>query len=53
MLFVPVSQLAISATDIRAQLAAGRSPRFLLPDAVLDYIREEALYGVSAPSSRG
>jgi nicotinate-nucleotide adenylyltransferase len=47
MLFVPVSQLAISATDIRAQLAAGASPRFLLPDAVLDYIREEALYGVS------
>ena len=45
--FVPVSQLAISATDIRSQLAAGTSPRFLLPDPVLDYIREEALYGVS------
>lgn len=47
MLFVPVSQLDISATDIRAQLAAGKSPRFLLPDAVLDYIHDEALYGVS------
>ncbi|MFN2338369.1 MAG: nicotinate-nucleotide adenylyltransferase, partial [Gammaproteobacteria bacterium] len=47
MLFLPVSQLAISATDIRARLAAGASPRFLLPDAVLDYIHEEALYGVS------
>ena len=47
MLFVPVSQLAISATDIRAQLAAGASPRFLLPDAVLDYILDEGLYGVA------
>ena len=47
VLFVSVSQLDISATDIRARLAAGASPRFLLPDAVLDYIHEEALYGVS------
>ena len=47
LLFVPVSQLAISASDIRAQLAAGLSPRFLLPDAVLEYIRSEGLYGVS------
>jgi hypothetical protein len=45
--FVSVSQLDISATDIRARLAAGASPRFLLPDAVLDYILDEALYGVS------
>lgn len=51
--FVPVSQLAISATDIRAQLAAGRSPRFLLPDAVLDYIFDAGLYGASVPSSCG
>ena len=47
MAFVPVSQLAISATTIRALLAAGRSPRFLLPDSVLDYIRNEGLYGMS------
>jgi nicotinate-nucleotide adenylyltransferase len=45
--FVSVSQLDISATDIRARLAAGASPRFLLPDAVLDYILDEGLYGVS------
>ncbi len=44
ILFVPVSQLTISATAIRAQLAAGSSPRFLLPDAVLDYIQTEGLY---------
>ena len=36
--------LAISATHIRALVAAGASPRFLLPDAVLDYIDNEGLY---------
>jgi nicotinate-nucleotide adenylyltransferase len=36
--------LAISATHIRALVAAGASPRFLLPDAVLDYIGNEGLY---------
>ena len=51
--FVPVSQLAISATDIRAQLAAGASPRFLLPDAVLEYIQDEGLYGTAGSSSSG
>ncbi len=36
--------LAISATHIRALLAGGQSPRFLLPDAVLDYIETNGLY---------
>jgi nicotinate-nucleotide adenylyltransferase len=36
--------LAISATDIRALLAAGRSARFLLPESVLDYIESHHLY---------
>lgn len=39
-----VTQLAISATDIRRQIAAGESPRFLLPDRVIDYIHEHRLY---------
>jgi nicotinate-nucleotide adenylyltransferase len=43
--FVEVSQLDISATRIRADLAAGLSPRYLLPDAVLAMIRELRLYG--------
>jgi nicotinate-nucleotide adenylyltransferase len=36
--------LPISATDIRAQISAGSSPQFLLPDAVWNYIRSNALY---------
>ena len=40
----PVTALAISATQIRSDLAAGRSPRYLLPDAVLDYIQTNGLY---------
>lgn len=39
-----ITQLDISATAIRAGLAAGRSPRYLLPDAVLDYIQTQHLY---------
>jgi nicotinate-nucleotide adenylyltransferase len=41
---VNVTRLAISSTDIRGQLAAGRNPRFLLPSTVLAYIRKHALY---------
>jgi nicotinate-nucleotide adenylyltransferase len=36
--------LAISATHIRTLVDSGASPRFLLPDAVLDYIENEGLY---------
>ena len=36
--------LSISSTDIRELLAAGRSPRYLLPEPVLDYIERNTLY---------
>jgi len=36
--------LAISATDIRAQIHAGSSPQFLVPDTVWNYIRAHELY---------
>jgi nicotinate-nucleotide adenylyltransferase len=39
-----VTQLAISSTGIRTQLLAGQSPRFLRPDAVIDYIEQNKLY---------
>ncbi len=39
-----MTQLDISATQIRKLLANGHSARYLLPDAVLDYIHEHQLY---------
>lgn len=36
--------LDISASAIRAQLESGVSPRYLLPDVVLDYIHSNLLY---------
>lgn len=42
--FQEITQLDISATEIRAMVAQGKNPRFLLPDAVLTYIRKHQLY---------
>lgn len=39
-----VTQLEISSTRIRRILGEGRSPRFLLPESVIDYMREHDLY---------
>jgi len=36
--------LPISATDIRAQIRDGKSPQFLVPDGVWNYIRSNVLY---------
>lgn len=36
--------IPISATDIRAQIHAGKSPQFLVPNAVWNYIRVNELY---------
>ena len=41
---LPVTQLEISATGIREMLGQGKSPRYLLPDAVLELIRQKRLY---------
>jgi len=43
----PTTPLAISATQIRALIAAGQSPRYLLPESVLDYIQDNGLYRAS------
>ena len=40
-----VTQLEISSTDIRDLVTAGRDPRFLMPDAVRQYILDSGCYG--------
>lgn len=50
--YLGVTQLAISSTDIRRQLAEGRDPRFLLPSTVLAYIRKHGLYRRSGAATR-
>jgi len=42
--FQPVTALDISATRIRELLRAGRSARYLLPDAVLETALASGLY---------
>ena len=41
---LPIAELDITATGIRDAVRKGMSPRYLLPDSVLDYIRTEHLY---------
>jgi len=45
ILFRSVTQLEISATQIRDLLAQGLSPRYLLPDPVLAFLGRERIYG--------
>jgi nicotinate-nucleotide adenylyltransferase len=40
----PVTPLDISATAIRSAIRDLRSPRYLIPDSVLDYIHRSSLY---------
>lgn len=42
-----VTQLEISSTNIRELVAAGRDPRFLMPDSVRDFINKSGCYRVS------
>lgn len=47
ILLQPITQLEISASDIRKQIAMGMNPRYLLPDAVYDYIKQHGIYSIS------
>lgn len=49
ILVVEMTLLPVAATAIRADLAAGRSVRYLVPDPVLDYIRRHRLYSQPIP----
>ncbi len=40
----PVTQLEISSTDLRNIILSGRDPRYLVPDAVRDIIRDTSCY---------
>jgi nicotinate-nucleotide adenylyltransferase len=51
ILIQPVTQLEISSTELRDLLAAGRDPRYLVPDPVRELIRATHSYSVS-PTTR-
>lgn len=46
ILLRPITQLEISATDIRKLIAMGKNPRYLLPDGVYDYIKQHGTYSI-------
>lgn len=46
-----VTQLEISSTEIRDLVAAGRDPRFLMPDAVRDEIEASGCYSHGTPQN--
>jgi nicotinate-nucleotide adenylyltransferase len=41
---LPLAELPISASDVRARVAAGRSIRYLVPESVREYILSHGLY---------
>lgn len=43
----PITTLEISASVIRNLIASGKSPRYLLPDAVYEYIKQHGTYSLS------
>lgn len=46
ILWVDVPQIAISSTGLRELMQQGVTPQFLIPDAVLEFIKERSLYGL-------
>lgn len=46
----PVTQLEISSSELRGLLAAGRDPRYLVPDTVRELVRRTDCYSASQPT---
>lgn len=44
IMLLPITPLDISSTRIRENLHLGKSPRYLMPNAVIDYIQANQLY---------
>ncbi|MEE4660517.1 MAG: nicotinate-nucleotide adenylyltransferase [Halieaceae bacterium] len=51
VLSLALRQLPVSATEIRSLIAEGRSPRYLLPEAVWHRIMESGAYGAEPPAA--
>ncbi len=47
---VPMPRIDVASTDIRARIAAGRSIRYLLPDAVREHVERYGLYRETIPA---
>jgi nicotinate-nucleotide adenylyltransferase len=47
--FLDAPRLRLSGSEIRQRVAAGRSIRYLVPDAVIDYIGDHGLYTANQP----
>lgn len=49
---LPLAELPISASEVRARVAAGRSIRYLVPESVREYILSQGLYRPATGSTR-
>ena len=52
VIVIDIPRVTESATLVRARLAEGKSPRYLIPEPVYRYIEEHGLYKNSAPQRR-
>lgn len=44
LIFVEIPQFSVSSTDVRQRICEGKSAKYLVPDAVEDYIKKCHLY---------
>jgi nicotinate-nucleotide adenylyltransferase len=51
ILFLPMPELDISSTDLRARVGEGKSLRYLTPRSVEEFVREHRLYLQNAAST--